>query len=532
MYRHALSLSHMLFIMFIVGLQILPMQAEACLGVFIAHDLPHTTQIRGVPRSYESNGSGVAINDLNQDGLLDVVMGNLYGPSTILWNQGNLIFKAQSFAPTGQTRAFALVDVDGDGWNDIVHTTQLAAPRWWRNQHDMTFAPATLRGIRNPAYTMVWLDADGDGDLDAITASYDSELERTLRDSFMLGGGAGVIYYEHQEERFIPIRLAEQSQALALMTVDVNADSQLELIVGNDFGFPDQAWSFEANTWVATTPFVNTAYNTMSFDYGDIDNNGTLEFFAADMQPYPGSEIADLMQERVIAPLELKPRRPGDRQHIRNVLLQRNDSNDWVDHADIYGVSATGWSWSSKFGDLDNDGYLDLYVVNGMMSIELFSDLPDYALVEANQAFHNDGGSTFDPAPEWNLGSLRSGRGMSMADLDNDGDLDIVVNNLSEPAQLFENSLCGGSSLQIDLRAPGTGNSFGLGATLLLETSTGTYWRDVRSGSGYISGDPSRIHFGLPSHSIVHRLEVRWPDGAISSIDRFGSERILTVYHP
>jgi hypothetical protein len=531
MYRHLTWFTA--FILLILAFQPAPaVEAAACLGRFIEHELPHTTAIRGLPRSYESNGSGVAINDLNQDGWLDIVLGNLYGPSTILWNQGGLRFRAEPFAPTGQTRAVALVDVDGDGWIDIVQTTQLAAPRWWRNNGDMTFSPATLRGIRSPAYTLLWFDPDGDGDLDVVTASYDSELERTLRDSFMLGGGAGVIYYERQDDRFQATRLADQSQALALAAIDINGDGALDLLVGNDFGFPDQSWSYQDGVWAESAPFVNTAYNTMSFDYGDLNNDGALEFFAADMLPYPGSPVADLMIERVINPIAAKPRRPDDRQLISNVLLQRDSAGQWVDVAEYYGVVASGWSWSSKFGDLDNDGYLDLYVVNGMMSVELFPDLPGNELVEANQAYHNQGGTHFEPAPEWGLGSLRSGRGMSMGDLDNDGDLDIVVNNLSAPAQLFENALCGGASLQVELRAPGTGNTYGLGATLLLETSAGRYWRDVRSGSGYISGDPSRVHFGFPRETQLRRLEVRWADGAVSVIDQFGSEPLLTLYHP
>jgi hypothetical protein len=522
-----------MFMSLLLGFMYLsPMQAAVCTGRFIEHDLPHITRIRGVPRSYESNGSGLAINDLNQDGWLDVVLGNLYGSSTILWNQGHLEFVAAPFAPTGQTRAFAIVDADGDSWPDIVHTTQLAAPRWWRNQGDMTFAPSTLRGIRNPAYVMAWADPDGDGDLDAITASYDSELERSLRDSFMLNGGAGVFYYQRESDRYTATRLADQSQALAIVMADVNADQYFDLVVGNDFGFPDQAWSLQADDWVEAQPFVNTAYNTMSFDYGDLDNDGSLEFFAADMQPYPGSAVHQIMQERVLHTIESKPRRPDDRQMIRNVLLRRDAAGQWVDVASGYGVEATGWSWSSKFGDLNNDGFLDLYVVNGMQSIELFADLPDHELVEANQVYRNRAGLAFEAAPEWGLGSLRSGRGMSMGDLDNDGDLDIVINNLGTPAQLFENELCGGASLQVDLRAPGTGNTAGLGATLLLETSTGTYWRDVRSGSGYISGDPSRIHFGFPEGSTLRRLIIHWSDGAISTIDQFGTEHILAIHHP
>ena len=143
---------------------------------------------------------------------------------------------------------------------------------------------------------------------------------------------------------------------------------------------------------------------------------------------------------------------------MANVLLVR-DGGKWENQATRRGVDATGWSWSARFGDLDQDGYLDLYIVNGMIATDLFGYLNNGELVEENQAFHNRGDGSFQPAPQWQLGSTASGRGMIMADLDGDGDLDIVVNNLRGFAQLFENQLCTGASLQVDLVWPGAPES-------------------------------------------------------------------------
>jgi hypothetical protein len=107
--------------------------------------------------------------------------------------------------------------------------------------------------------------------------------------------------------------------------------------------------------------------------------------------------------------------------------------------------------------------------------------------------------------------------------------LDIVVNNLRGPAQLFENQLCGGLSLEVDLFWPESGNSRAIGAVLALHTSHGTYTRDVRATSGYLSGDPARIHFGFPSNAALHYLEVQWPDGAISRIEPLFSQTHLNI---
>ena len=214
---------------------------------------------------------------------------------------------------------------------------------------------------------------------------------------------------------------------------------------------------------------------------------------------------------------------------MENVLQVRGADGAFHNQAYARGVDATGWSWSAKFGDLDNDGFLDLYVVNGMIAAELFHHLPHDELVEQNQALHNDGTGHFAPAPQWGLGSTASGRGMSMADLDGDGRLDIVVNNLRAPAQVFANRLCGGSGLEVDLRWPASLNTRAIGARLALHTSAGTFYRDVRAGSGYLSGDPARVHFGFPQGAALQRLEIDWPDGAVSSVDVPQAQTLVTV---
>jgi enediyne biosynthesis protein E4 len=203
--------------------------------------------------------------------------------------------------------------------------------------------------------------------------------------------------------------------------------------------------------------------------------------------------------------------------------------NRWRNEAANWGVDATGWSWSAKLGDLDNDGLLDLYIVNGMIAQNLFNHLPNGELVEENQAFRNQGLGTFLPAPEWNLGSTLSGRGMSMADLDNDGDLDIVVNNLRGPAQVFENRLCGGEGLEIELFWPASSNTRAIGAEIELHTSLGILRRDVRAASGYLSGDPARVHFGFPTGTQLDKLIIRYPDGAQAEIDSLEPQALYKV---
>ena len=506
--------------------------AQPCANTFVAHTLDHTT-IAGekVVPLFDSNGSGVAIGDLDGDGDQDIVLANLRGPNTIVWNEGGLSFRTQRL-PHGESRAANIVDVDGDGRLDIVFTRRFAKPTFWRNtgmEGDARFVQGDLPDVNNPFYSMNWSDLDGDGDLDLVAGSYDTELRKQQGPIFdQQGGGVGVFVYTHEGEHFVARRLSKQADTLAIVLPDLNTDGRQDILAGNDFTRPDYAWLRAADGWAPTTPFEQTAENTMSLDVGDIDNDGSPEIFATDMKPY-NKDVRTMANWLPMMRFMSHPTSSADIQTTENVLQIRRPDGRFDNQAYERFVDATGWSWSSKFGDLDNDGFLDIYVVNGMIADGLFNHLPGDELVEQNRALRNDGNGYFTLAPEWGLGSTASGRGMSMADLDGDGDLDIVVNNLRSPAQLFENRLCGGTSLEVDLRWPGSKNLYAIGARLALHTSAGTYYRDVHAAGGYLSGDSPRIHFGMPAGAVPQLLEVRWPDGALSNVEGPATHTLMTV---
>ena len=411
-------------------------------------------------------------------------------------------------------------------------TQRTTPPIYWRNDGiagQPGFTRTHLSGVNEPAYAMTWGDPDGDGDLDLVTGSYDAELAQKLGNTFMFTDGVGVFYYENQGGVFSPTRLADKAQALAVFLADLNQDNRLDILVGNDFDMPDQIWLQQADGWQAAQPFAVTTHSTMSFDAGDINNDGYWELFATDMKPYTTDAETLAAWQPVMDMMSEHPPLEGDLQVMENVLQIRAATGHFQNRAAASGLQATGWSWSAKFGDLNNDGYQDVYVVNGMAAEELFGHLPNNELVEENQAFLNDGSGHFITTPEWGLNAANGGRGMSLADLDSDGDLDIVVNNLLEPAQIFENQLCGGAGLEVDLFWSQSQNSRALGAQLVLQDDTGAYYRQVKASSGYLSGDPVRVHFGLPEDSQLQYLEIRWPDGAMSKMDTLTPNTLLTV---
>ena len=502
-------------------------QSRPCTRTFVEHPLPHVTGTAFERVTYfTSNGAGLAVGDLDNDGDEDFVLANLLGPNQIFWNEGNWQFRPQLLLD-GSLRGLALVDVDGDGWLDITATSRSGILLYWRNSGGEEGSPpftseqepARLQGVDGFAYSLQWGDLDADGDLDLVTASYDASLEKQIgRRALDATDQNGVFVYKNENGRFWPTRLASRSQGLALQLQDLNGDRRLDILVGNDFDVHDAVFLGQrSGSWLEAEPFATTTFSTMSFDTGDIDNDGRPELFAADMHPY--SEEPEIMRQWLPVMETMPPPSPDDAPQVMANVLQERQGDVWSDQAEAWRIPFSGWSWSAQFGDIDQDGLLDLYVVNGMTAMEIFRHLPGDELVEENQAYRNDGGKRFTPAPEWMLNSTAGGRGMSMADFDGDGDLDVLINNLRSPSQIFENRLCSGQSLLVDLRHPGSGNTRALGAELLLHTSNGVFRRSVHAAGGYLSGRSARQHFGLPDGSGIHALEIRWPDRVLSLID-------------
>ena len=194
-----------------------------------------------------------------------------------------------------------------------------------------------------------------------------------------------------------------------------NAKGDYEIIIGNDFAVPDRYFTFVDGNWQEQEPPPVMPHSTMSYDAADLDNDGLVEVYAVDMKPYADDDETQAQWQPVMDMMMAMPHEKGDPQIMENVLYAGGGAGLVKNIAPQLDLDGTGWSWSAKFGDLDNDGFQDLTVVNGMISREMFSHLPNDELVEENQVYRNLSGGRFVPQPGWALNDTASGRGMSLA---------------------------------------------------------------------------------------------------------------------
>jgi len=334
---------------------------------------------------------------------------------------------------------------------------------------------------------------------------------------------------------------------------DYNDDGRPDLYVCNDFKAPDLLYRNNGdgtftNTITSTVP--HTPWFSMGAEAGDINNDGRIDLLAADMAAtthYQAKQAMGNMEEDRWFLNSAQPR-----QYMRNALYLNSGSDRFMEAAYLAGLAATDWTWSVKLADLDNDTRIDLFIANGMTRNWLDSDLIQKAKTsygdrnagknpiwynsprraERNMAFANRGDLRFEPVTErWGLGHVAVSYGAAVADLDRDGDLDLVVNNFDEPLSVYRNRSAAGNGVLI--RLIGTvSNRYGCGTTVTAKHGATSQVRYLILNSGYMSANEPIIHFGLGRQIKIDRLVVRWPSGHVQQVDDLLANHLHTITEP
>jgi hypothetical protein len=464
------------------------------------------------------------VGDLTGDGQPDLVFGNIIGTVTVYVNEGNFVFTP---IPTTLTdvRSLAIVDADGDGTRELYATRRFAPPIVGRLS-DGEFSYEPIPNVYSAFYAMGWQDLNRDGVLDVVFGTYDNEQLQQQGLIFQTRGGGGVFVYTQTKAGFTPQRLNQAAQALAIAFPDLDQDGRIDLLVGNDFNEPDAAWTITDQGYTPVAPFAQTTENTMSLDYVDYDNNGIFDLYATDMKPY--DQNVATMARWLPAMVKLtRPLTADDPQYTENTL-QTWDGSRWQNRAYDLQLDATGWSWSAKFADLDNNGWQDLYVVNGMKATDLLSYLPSNELAEDDMLFVTDNSERYELVDR-GISQTGSGRAATMADLDNDGDMDVVVNPIDGAAQLYRNELCQTGSIAVTLVDPTSANRDAVGAIVTVSANQHRLTRSIQVSSGYLSGQPTTAHFGLGNTQAIERITITWPDGKQSEVTGITANMHYTI---
>jgi hypothetical protein len=542
-------------------------------------------------------GAGVAVGDIDGDGLPDVFLASVEGPAALYHNEGDFHFREITAASGLRTDSLptlsaAFADVNGDGNLDLVVGTLGAALQLWLGDGHGHFTDATsgsglVGGFAVTALTFA--DVDGDGDLDLYAGTYKTRntldayppeartFEKVVRkiggkylvdpkwaadyrvedrpelggvmrsqraepDLFFLNDGRGhftrtpIAGPRFRDEAGKPLAQEPDYFTLAARFYDVNGDGVPDLYVCNDFEDPDQFWLNDGygNFRLVPSLAVRETSNTcMSVDFADIDRDGHVDFFTADMMS--PTLAARQRQFPTNTPLPKQVGLTSDRQQWMQNTLQRSRGNGtWAQIADFAGVAASDWTWGSAFLDVDLDGYEDLLLVNGhrwdVRDADTFERIRathtpwnreqgEFPRLAAHSvAFHNHGDLTFSNASrEWGFGNDSSlTNGIAIADFDGDGALDAIATRLDDTPVLYETRT---AAPRVAVRLHGLSpNAFGIGATVTVRAeSLPVQSRQMTAGGYYLSGSDAELVFATGRDSAL-TIEVRWRSGRRSVV--------------
>ncbi len=523
---------------------------------------------------YVYTGGGVAIGDINNDGLQDIYFTSNQNSNKLYLNKGD--FKFEDITETagvvdalGWSTGVSMIDINNDGWLDIyvcksasINNPELRRNKLFINQKNNTFKEQSKAwGLNHFGYSIqsYFFDYDKDGDLDMYLVNHRPDFQNARKmnskDKPVLFENSSDHLYRNDGNRFTDVslqaRVANHAWGLSASIGDFNNDGWLDIYIANDYIQPDLLYINNKNgtfTDQILDRMKHISYNSMGTDFADINNDMLPDLLTLDMLAEDHLRSKENMPTMNTQGFWFMVNSDHHYTYMSNVLQLNNGNGTYSDIGQLAGISKTDWSWAPLIIDFDNDGFKDIFVSNGierelgnqdynkqlkkekekkgsMTVVEMMNLMPSEKL--SNYIYKNNGNLTFENTTlKWGLDKKVNSNGVAYADFDNDGDLDLVMNNSSDKVTLYKNNSV---KNYIKIKLIGSEkNMNAIGAKISVLTDHKEQYQELYTSRGYQSSVTNILNFGIGNENLINKIEVIWSDGSHSIAENIKPNQTIT----